>query len=212
VSYQALATDYDGTLAYRGRVDAAAVKALNALKAAGWKLLLVSGRHLETLAEIFPELCLFDRVVAENGAVVAGDGRVELQGSPPPAGFLTALKERRLDFNTGRVMVDTVVENESAVKAAIAESGAALRLSRNKGALMVLPDGVDKRSGLLAALRELRLMPATTVGVGDAENDLPFLAVCGLAVACGDALPEVRAQAQRYVRNVPELVRELLRR
>jgi len=34
-----------------------------------------------------------------------------------------------------------------------------------------------------------------TVGVGDAENDLSFLSVCGLAAAVSDALPRVREAA-----------------
>jgi hydroxymethylpyrimidine pyrophosphatase-like HAD family hydrolase len=210
MGFRAFATDYDGTLARRGEVDVAGVSALHSLKAAGWKLLLVSGRHLDTLAEIFRELDLFDRVVAENGAVIAGDGGVALHGGPPSGRFLAALEQRGVDFKLGRVMVDTVVENERAVEEAIAESGAALQMSRNKGALMVLPRGVDKRSGLLAALEEVGVAPGETVGIGDAENDLPFLAVCGLAVACGDALPQVRTQTHRYVRDVPELVRTLL--
>jgi hydroxymethylpyrimidine pyrophosphatase-like HAD family hydrolase len=49
-----------------------------------------------------------------------------------------------------------------------------------------------------------------TVGAGDAENDLPFLAVCGVGCACGDALPEVRARTACYAENIAELARRLV--
>jgi hydroxymethylpyrimidine pyrophosphatase-like HAD family hydrolase len=40
---------------------------------------------------------------------------------------------------------------------------------------MVLPSGVNKATGLMAALSELELSPHNVVAIGDAENDLPFL-------------------------------------
>ena len=67
--YLAFAADYDGTLATDGAVKEAAVRALEDLKASGRRLLLVTGRHLMDLRLAFRNLELFDRVVAENGAV-----------------------------------------------------------------------------------------------------------------------------------------------
>lgn len=63
---------------------------------------------------------------------------------------------------------------------------------------MVLPSGIDKGSGLRAALNALGASAREAVGVGDAENDLPLLAACGLGVAVANALPEVK-QAARLV-------------
>ena len=65
-----LATDYDGTLACDGRVDRETIEALNRLRASGRKLLLVTGRHLPDLQSVFPQLELFERVVAENGGLL----------------------------------------------------------------------------------------------------------------------------------------------
>jgi len=48
---------------------------------------------------------------------------------------------------------------------------------------MVLPAGINKASGLPAALARLRLSPLNVVGIGDAENDTAFLQACGCAVA-----------------------------
>ena len=68
--YHALATDYDGTLAHDGHVDEPTVAALERLLATGRKLVLVTGRELDELLGIFPEIHLFEQVVAENGALL----------------------------------------------------------------------------------------------------------------------------------------------
>ena len=66
-----LATDYDGTLAHDGIVDDATANALVAFRRSGRKLLLVTGRELPDLIRVLPRIDLFDRVVAENGALSA---------------------------------------------------------------------------------------------------------------------------------------------
>src|SRR3954462_14419773 len=65
--YLALATDYDGTLAANGRVADSTLQALRKLRDSGRRLLLVTGRELEDLQSVFPQLDAFDCVVAENG-------------------------------------------------------------------------------------------------------------------------------------------------
>jgi hydroxymethylpyrimidine pyrophosphatase-like HAD family hydrolase len=64
-----------------------------------------------------------------------------------------------------------------------------------KGAVMILPSGINKATGLKAALKKVRRTPAETVGAGDAENDHAFLDLCGCAVAVGNALPAVKEHA-----------------
>jgi hydroxymethylpyrimidine pyrophosphatase-like HAD family hydrolase len=60
---------------------------------------------------------------------------------------------------------------------------------------MVLPASVNKATGLSAALEELELSPQDVVGVGDAENDEAFLAMCGCGVAVANALDSLKAVA-----------------
>src|SRR5688500_6108496 len=87
MTYLALATDYDGTVAEDGRVRAEVLDALERLRRSGRKLVLVTGRLLEDLMAVFPRLDIFDRVVAENGALLYAPGlRVErtLAAAPPP--------------------------------------------------------------------------------------------------------------------------------
>src|SRR5687767_6156910 len=57
--YLALACDYDGTLAHHGRVGPSTVAALEKLRASGRKLILVTGRELDELIGIFPEITFF---------------------------------------------------------------------------------------------------------------------------------------------------------
>src|SRR5712664_2546197 len=68
--YLAVACDYDGTIAKDGTVDPETIASLERTKASGRRLILATGRELEDLAQIFPAVGLFDRVVGENGAII----------------------------------------------------------------------------------------------------------------------------------------------
>src|SRR5829696_8989859 len=94
--YLALATDYDGTLAHHGAVDDATLAALDRLRATGRKLILVTGRELPELKTVFGHLQKFDRVVAENGALVfnPATGAEKVLAEPPPPPFLDQLRAR----------------------------------------------------------------------------------------------------------------------
>jgi hydroxymethylpyrimidine pyrophosphatase-like HAD family hydrolase len=61
---------------------------------------------------------------------------------------------------------------------------------------MVLPPGVNKATGLLAALDEMELSAHNVVGVGDAENDHSFLHVCGCAAAVANAVEMIKEQSR----------------
>jgi hydroxymethylpyrimidine pyrophosphatase-like HAD family hydrolase len=196
--YLVLACDYDGTLARAGRVDDATVDALRRLCESGRRIVLVTGRELDDLLAVFPGVELFDRVVAENGALLYDPASRESHalGPPPAETFLAALRSLGVSpVSTGRVIVATREPHEAAVVQAIRECGLELQLVFNRGAVMVLPSGINKASGLAAALAQLGLSRHNCVGIGDAENDHAFLALCECAVAVGDALPAVREAA-----------------
>ncbi len=216
--YVALACDYDGTLALDGRVDERTVEALERAAASGRKLVLVTGRELDDLLRVFPRVDLFDRVVAENGALLYQPAtREERQlGEPPPAALVAALRERGVTpLSVGRVIVATWHPHETTVLDAIRDLGLERQVIFNKGAVMVLPPGVNKATGLVAALDELGLSPHNTVAVGDAENDHAFLDVSECAVAVANALPMVKERADYVTRadhgaGVVELIEQLL--
>jgi HAD superfamily hydrolase (TIGR01484 family) len=218
VRYLALAADYDGTLAHHGRVDEPTLKALGRLRESGRRLILVTGRELDELSEVFAHLDLFDRVVAENGALLyRPSGKEEkLLGERPPEAFVEGLKARGVGpISVGRVIVATWEPHQAAVLDAIRDMGLELHVIFNKGAVMILPTGVNKATGLATALDELGLSPHNVVGVGDAENDHAFLALCECAVAVSNALPALKERADLVTAGdhgagVAELIDRLL--
>lgn len=196
--YLALATDYDGTLATNGLVEDVAVAALERLKRAGRRRILVTGRELDELLAVFPRLDLFDRVVAENGGVLYRPERREESrlAEPPPALFVEELRRRGVGpISVGRTIVATWQPHEPLVRAVIDELGLDLHVLLNKRAVMILQAGVDKATGLKVALDELGLSARRVVGVGDAENDQAFLALCGRSAAVANALPMLKQTA-----------------
>jgi hydroxymethylpyrimidine pyrophosphatase-like HAD family hydrolase len=197
MQYCALATDYDGTLATHGKVDEQTLFALDQFLASGRKLLLVTGRELPDLKQVFPHLSLFARVIAENGALLyrPATGEEELLCRPMPLDFITTLRRDGIPLSVGRAVVATEELHLDAVQKAIKVSGLDLQISLNKGSMMVLPAGVNKATGLRRALAELGLDSSSVVGIGDADNDRDFLKVCGCAAAVANALPSVKSSA-----------------
>jgi len=172
--YLALAADYDGTLASQGTVAPETIEALRRLAATGRKLILVTGRRVEDLIQVFPEVAIFDRVVAENGPLVYRPQSQETRvlSQPPPAAFVEELRRNGVQpLTVGQVFVATEEPNERVVQDVIDELGLDLEVILNKGSVMVLPASVDKATGLSAALGELGISPQGVVGIGDAEND-----------------------------------------
>ena len=216
--FLALAADYDGTLATHGRVDGIVFPALARLRDSGRKLLLVTGRELHDLQNVFPEAALFDRVIAENGALLYRPSSKEEVAlcDPPNPGLLAALRGLGVPFSNGRALIATDDSHYAAVASAIHQLNLALEVHiiLNKGSLMILPSGVDK-TGLEAALAELQLAPANVVGVGDAENDASMLAACGCAAAVANALPQIKrtadlVTASAHGAGVAEVIGQLL--
>jgi HAD superfamily hydrolase (TIGR01484 family) len=216
--YLALATDYDGTLAHHGRVDGATWAALGRLRETGRKVILVTGRELEDLQTVCPDLGAFDRVVAENGALLYSPAKRETRAlAPPPSpAFVEALRRRGVEpISVGHTIVASWEPHEAAVLAAIRDLGLELQVIFNKGAVMVLPAGVNKATGLAAALHERGLSAHNVVGVGDAENDHAFLSACECGVAVANALPALRETADfvtpaDHGAGVAQLVEELI--
>src|SRR5688500_11291337 len=124
--YFALATDYDGTLAHDGVVSSATITALEQLRATGRKLILVTGREMADLLRVFQRIDLFDRVVAENGALLYNPATREEQplADPPPEAFVAALQAQGVTpLSVGRVIVATWHPNETAVLTTIRDLG-----------------------------------------------------------------------------------------
>jgi hydroxymethylpyrimidine pyrophosphatase-like HAD family hydrolase len=202
--YLALASDYDGTLASHGTVAPETLEALRRLAATGRKLILVTGRRIDDLIRVFPEVPIFDRVVAENGPLLYRPQSRETRvlSEPPPAPFTEELRRRGVHpLTVGQVFVATEEPNEQVVLDVISELGLDLQVILNKGAVMILPASVNKATGLHAALEELNISSQNVVGIGDAENDETFLAMCGYEVAVANALDSLKARVDYVTRG-----------
>jgi hypothetical protein len=216
--YLVLVTDYDGTIATGGKADESALLAIERLRRSGRRVLLLTGRRVDDLLTVCPRLQLFDYAVAENGAVLYEPRAREqtLLGRPPPPQFIERLRDLTGNaLDVGKVIVSTRLPHDTAVLQAIQEMGLEVQIIFNKDAVMVLPAGVNKASGMDYALRKLGLSSHEAVGIGDAENDHSFLERCECAVAVANAVPSVRQSVafttkRENGRGVAELVDEMI--
>jgi hydroxymethylpyrimidine pyrophosphatase-like HAD family hydrolase len=130
MNFLTLATNYDGTLAHDGRVSPNTVSALEKLRDSGRKLVLVSGRVLDDLLTVFPNHDLFDRVVAENGAVLYCTHSCESRvvAEPVPDGLVEALRARAVISVLERrssvhgIITNALFSRPCAISASIARS------------------------------------------------------------------------------------------
>jgi hydroxymethylpyrimidine pyrophosphatase-like HAD family hydrolase len=214
--YLALAVDYDGTVATHGNLSENVSRALERVRASGRRTILLTGRRLEDLPE--RSLSLFDLVVAENGAVVFDPHRREklLLASRVPSRLVDRLREHGIDpLEVGEVAVSTRAQHRVAVVDTICELGLELQMIFDRTAVIVLPAGVNKATGLEFALRRLALSRHEAVAIGDAENDHSFLAFCECGVAVANAVPALRETADLVTHGangagVTELIDDLI--
>lgn len=194
---KALAFDFDGTLASEDKIGRGAREALERARRAGLRLILVTGRTFFELTRVCDCLELFDAVVAENGAVLyyPGSAMLSEDGPAPPDGLLRELDRRGVAYLLGRVILSVTRGEEAAVHAALTAAGVSRDLVYNRGFLMLLPEGIDKGTGVRRALRFFRLSFQDVLAFGDAENDLPLFAACGWSACPQNAEPALRESA-----------------
>lgn len=213
-----LACDYDGTLAHDGVVDALTVATLDRFLAAGGRLAMVTGRELPDLQSVCPVLDRFEWIVAENGALLyrPSDGFSQLLCPAASAELAQRLAQVGAQpLSVGRAIIATLEPYETAAFALIRELGLDLRIIFNKGAVMILPAGVNKATGLTAALTQMNVAAKEIVGIGDAENDHALLSMCGIGVAVSNAVPKLKEHADLVTTGargagVAELIERML--
>src|SRR5262245_29410644 len=124
--YFTLACDYDGTLAHDGVVSERTLAALERLRASGRSLILVTGRQIDDLKTVFSRFDLFERIVAENGALLYRPPTLEEKqlAEPPPAEFIDALRARGVNpISIGRAIIATWEPHEMVVLETIRDFG-----------------------------------------------------------------------------------------
>lgn len=195
--FRAIAFDYDGTLTLTPRPSDEVLEAVRAVRHKGLAVILVTGRILDHLRADFPGVDeRFDAIVAENGAVIWTPRSGERLLAPPlGAAFLQHLAEAGVPGTFGRILFATDARFSQTILEQIAGSHVEYQLIYNRDALMVLPAGVSKGSGLFEALGELGISHHSVVGIGDAENDHSLMEHCELGVAVANAVPSLQAHA-----------------
>lgn len=202
--FKLVAADFDGTLTSDGSVAPEAMMAIDQARRNGLAMVLATGRIGAELQAEFPRITdHFDALVLENGAVIVIGGKAYVLAPPVDRGLDDALAKRGVPCRRGEVLVAVDVKHAATVVDAIGELGMDYQIVRNRAALMVLPAGITKGTGLCALLAKLNLSPHNTVAVGDAENDLSLLAVAEIGAAVPDAVSSLRRFAD-VVLDEPE--------
>jgi phosphoglycolate phosphatase (TIGR01487 family) len=193
---QAIALDYDGTLTDGDRLDEAVLASLRRVRSRGLAVVLVTGRILSELRAVFPGVEReFDAVVAENGGVLADADGVQDLAAPVDLRLARALAHLEIPVRQGRVLLACDARHAVAVMQEVARLELDCQVVRNRAALMVLPGGVTKGTGLIQALGNLGVSRHSTLAVGDAENDYHLLDVCELGIAVANAVDSLKEHA-----------------
>lgn len=187
-----LAFDFDGTLALNGDVPPEVETALEQCRAGGHALFLVTGRRFETLS-LGSLADLFTGIVWENGAVLhhTASGETYLPFGQLDPRLLKAIEEAGIPFERGLTIAATWTPHDQALWPILSSQGSSASLEYNKSAVMVLPPGATKGSGLERLLALCGLSPRNLAAFGDAENDLSMLTLAEVSVAVADAVPAV---------------------
>jgi hydroxymethylpyrimidine pyrophosphatase-like HAD family hydrolase len=202
-----LVSDYDMTLTTGSQLSDEMVEALERFRAAGFKLVLDTGRTLPWLygpngIHKREHLMLFDVIVGENGAVIWNPRteHVRLLGNPPSPQLIKELQDagvQRITVGLASVHVE-LADGDKLVPIA---KHLGLRLHAIEGThhKVFVNSWVDKATGMHAALRELGLRPNQAVTIGDGQNDVAMLdgrnSGCGVGVAVHNAVPAAKQVA-----------------
>lgn len=197
--FRAVALDLDGTLAEDDHLAESAMAAIKASRCE-LRMILVTGRILDDLEAAFPGLgSEFDAVVTENGAVLHTRSGVRRMASPVEPAVGHALADRGVTTRSGQVLLALAGDDAATAADVITGLGLDHQVVHNRGAAMILPAGVTKGTGLLAALDELGLSAHNTIAAGDAENDLALLQAAEVGAAVANAVPSLAAHADLHL-------------
>jgi HAD superfamily hydrolase (TIGR01484 family) len=187
-----MAFDFDGTLAVNGDVPPEVESALARCSDGGYVLFLVTGRRYETV-QLGYLGSLFAGIVWENGAVLSHTASSEtyLPFGQLDARLLKAIEDAGIPFDRGLAIAATWTPHDQALWRILSAHGGSTSVEYNKGAVMVLPPGATKGSGLERLLALCGLSPRNLAAFGDAENDLSMMTLAEVSVAVGDAVPAV---------------------
>jgi hydroxymethylpyrimidine pyrophosphatase-like HAD family hydrolase len=197
VQKMVIAVDVDGTLFDGSGVAEQAVAALSQARADGHTLVIVTGRRWEGLELVVPAvIALANRVVCEEGGVIVDvdNGHLRLLAEPVEAELIAALVAAGVPaLDIGNVVVGAPTSSLAVVTAVRDRLARHRIIVTNKGSIALTMKGVDKGTGLRAAIAELQVQDLPILAIGDAENDLAMFEIATIAVGVANADDAVRA-------------------
>lgn len=210
------AIDLDGvleteTLGFLGTSPAGG-RSLRALRAHGFRPILVSGRSATEVAERCHAYGLVGGV-AEYGAVTCGTRGEDVRSVPSPAETATLDRVREDLRAVGgvevssdyRCIVRAWSRDDRGRRRPVPETALTgwpgVRIVHGDDQTDVVPAGVDKGTGLHALLARMGEPPRIALAIGDTAEDLPMLACAELAMAPANAAASLRDGAVRITRR-----------
>lgn len=198
---KALVLDLDGTLTRGGedRLSRELREKLLELKRDGWLLILATGRDRRYLESREDVRGVFDGWVCEAGASIH---------IPSTREHRVLVDERWHQFISEARKLECVVPKENTVSLSCAKCvesimstaskfGVRCKVVNNKGSLLLLPEDVDKSTGLKELLR-LMGFRGLVAAIGDSEVDVEMLRVADFKAAPSNA-DEVVKEVVDYV-------------
>ena len=205
---KALLTDIDGTITDpTRRISTGSIETIRSLVDSGIEVVLASGNtscFMDALCKMIGTKGTF---IAENGGVfrVGFTGSLQIKGDQAvvkkalevlQTHFRASGKELELFSPTYRfadlafartVPVDEVKTVLRDFPVQILDTGYAIHL---------LSPGISKGTALVALAREMGLVPADFLAIGDSLNDIQMLKTAGIGITVANAHPDTKAAAQ----------------
>lgn len=188
---EAFATDYDRTLTDMDlKPVPEALDALARAREAGLKVIVISGRDLGFLQREIGHAV--DMLVAENGCIIHRAGEDPRHTSPDRVDLRGVLTTLDVPIEYGDIIASAELAHEPLLREALERAGYAVDLIPNRDRIMILPRGIDKAVGLLAALHAMGIDPERVAAAGDGENDVPLLREAGYSIAVANAVDQLK--------------------
>jgi len=199
---KAVVVDIDGTLTDMSRLIS--LEAVGEMRRMPIPVVLASGNVICFVRAASKLLGASDRMIGENGGVVlAGyDAKAIVLADIEPCRLARDILRR--EFPGLETLDETYRKSELAFRRGIdlekarrivAEQFPELEIVDTKFALHLKHRKVNKATGMRKIAEIMGIGNENFAAMGDSENDLPMLREAGLAMAVGNAVPEVKAAA-----------------
>lgn len=205
---KALLTDIDGTITDpTRRISTGSIETIRSLVDSGIEVVLASGNtacFMDALSKMIGTKGTF---IAENGGVfrIGFTGPLVIRGDH--AVIKTALKLVQDHFQEQGISLDLYSPTYRFSDLAFARTVPAeevrmvlqdepVQVIDTGYAIHLQSPGINKGTALVELAREMGLVPADFLAIGDSLNDIPMLKTAGIGITVANAHPDTKAVAQ----------------